>query len=84
MMKFILINSIEFLLGLTLITQVIIPMFFPKLKYFWLFRGNKTTNISSLDELNSKASKNKSDRDEILGEMSTAEEFLKEIKSKTK
>lgn len=84
MMKFILINSIEFLLALILITQVLIPMFFPNLKFFWLFRGSKNTNISSLDELNTKASKNKSDRDEILGEMSTAEEVLKEIRSKAK
>jgi hypothetical protein len=85
MVKFILVNFIEFLLALTLITQVLIPIFFPKLRFFWLFRSSESkANISSLNELNIKASKNRSERDEILGEMSTAEEVLKEIKSKSK
>ena len=46
MIKFILTHSLEFLLGLTVITQVIIPLFVPKLKIFWLFR-DKSKNQES-------------------------------------
>lgn len=41
MIKFIITHSIEFIVGLVLITQVVIPIFIENLPLFWLFRPKK-------------------------------------------
>lgn len=84
MAKFFLTTFLEFLVGLTLLTQVIIPLFVKDLKFFWLFKKSEgRTNISTLDELNQRATQNKEERDKLKENLSSAEEILKEIESKT-
>jgi hypothetical protein len=41
MLKFLIENFIIIILGLFVLTQVIYPSFFPKVQYFWIFRGVK-------------------------------------------
>lgn len=41
----------EFLIALTLITQVIIPLFVPNLKLFWLFRVKSKPDSDYYDEI---------------------------------
>jgi len=85
MVKFFLVYFWEFLLGLTLITQVLVPIFVPKLKFFWLFRGkeSKTPVPSSLGELQEKASRNKQERVELQDNAASIRESLKDIEDKT-
>ena len=80
--KFFIMYGLEFLLGLTLLTQVVIPMFMPNLKYFWLFKSSdKKTGDTTLDQLREKAAKNKEERLNISGSVSTIEEVIKETKN---
>lgn len=86
--KFIIVATLEFLIALTLFTQVIIPLFVHKWRFFWFFRKKvsspeKTTGVASLDVLNEEATKNKEGRDKLRENLSSAEKTLKEIKSKT-
>lgn len=86
MAKFFIGFGLEILILLILVTQIVVPMFAPKVKYFWLFRGksdSETSGVSSLDELNQRAETVKKAKDELNESVSSAEEKLKEIKSKT-
>ncbi len=85
MVKFLLIYTLEFLIGLTLITQVIAPMFVKNLDFFWLFKSSKSESagITTLDELKQRANQNNEEREKIKENLSSAGEVLKEIESKT-
>lgn len=78
--------ALEFLIGLTLLTQVVIPVFVKNLKFFWIFRSSDkgaSSNVTTLDELNQRATQNKDEREKIKENLSSASEQLKEIESKT-
>lgn len=78
--------ALEFIIGLLLLTQVIIPIFVKNLKFFWLFRSSDTgtaSTVSTLDELNQRATSNKEEREKIKENLSSASEQLREIESKT-
>lgn len=85
--RFIIVVTLEFLIALTLLTQVIAPLFVHKWRFFWFFRKKvsspETTGVASLDVLNEEATKNKEGRDKLRENLSSAEKTLKEIKSKT-
>ena len=85
MVKFFIVYALEILGGITLITQVIIPIFIDDLKFFWFFRRSepKKSPFSSLEELDQKATQVKQQRDEINQNLSSAESTLREIKEKT-
>jgi len=85
MAKFFIVYGLEFLIGLALLTQVIVPMFVKKLKFFWLFRESDSESVqpSSLEELNQQATDNKEQREKINYAVKTTEEVLREIKEKT-
>lgn len=92
MMKFVMNFLACFLLAVALVSQVIVPMFSKKQKYFWFFRKPKISEIleedednrvESLEVLRREANKNKEERDKLKENLSSAEEVLKEIKSQT-
>lgn len=85
MAKFIIMYAFEFIIALTLFSQVILPMFSKRLKYFWIFRtaDKSETTITTLSELSDRAEKVKFQKDELDENIENAEQILEEIKSKS-
>ena len=82
MAKFLIVYGLEFLIGLFLLTQVIVPIFVPKLKFFWLFKGKEKSNISSVDEFNQRAAMNREERDTLKEQMQIIKDSLSDTESK--
>lgn len=84
MIKYFLTYFLEIVLVVLLVSQVILPIFSKRYKFFWLFRGTPPeTNISSLEELKKGAERNKAEREDLKEKTQSAEEVLREIKSQT-
>lgn len=84
MAKFFIMYASEFLLFITLLTQVVIPIFIPKLKFFWLFRSEAKSEVTDLSDLNKEADEVKLRKDSLKEKVSSAEEAINQIKDKTK
>jgi hypothetical protein len=82
-MKFFITYGLEFIFGLTLLTQVLIPIFVKDLKLFWLFKPSKSKNVvtSDLDTLDQEVDKY---QNETLPNLNEAEQKVNNIKNKTK
>lgn len=82
-MKFVIIYGLEFLIGLTLLTQVLIPLFVSDLPLFWLFKKSKPDKpqISSLDDLEKEVDDY---HERVIPSVKQAEEKVNQIKNKTK
>lgn len=77
---------VALLVGLALITQVIIPTF-SKTPFFWFFRRNpytgESSGVNSLDELSKEADEVMEKVTNTKQKISSAEQTLNQIKSKT-
>lgn len=84
MAKLFLVYGVQILICLVLITQVLIPMVVKDLKLFWLFRPSKAfTTVQEVEALKTKANQAKESMDSVKQDVSSLEEDLAEIKSKT-
>lgn len=83
MAKFFIMYGLEFIIGLILVTQVLIPVFLTNLKFFWFFRPTPQAT-TELEKLKEQAEKNSEERKNISGAVSTIEEVLKETKNHIK
>lgn len=80
MAKFFIIYGLEFLIGLILITQIIIPMFTNK-PFFWFFRSEEKPTVSTFEEFKQKAQDNKDQRDELKDQVSTVKKAVDDVEN---
>lgn len=83
MIKFLLVYGLEFLIGLTLVTQVIIPVFVKDLPLFWLFRPSQPiATVPTLDALDEEVNENLRKRNETKEKVEDIVKKVDGIKSK--
>jgi hypothetical protein len=75
---------LEFLVALTLITQVLIPSFTPDLEFFWIFKRQTKPSVSSLDELEQEVDVKSKEWLSTKAKVNEADIKIKSLKSKTK
>ena len=72
---------------LTIITQIILPLFIPKLEFFWFFKKKNKEKIqhsSTLDELEEKVDKAVEKYNVVNDEVNQTVNKINKIKNKTK
>lgn len=85
MVKYLVEFVLAALVGLTLITQVVIPMFIPNLEMFWLFKTDKKKvqpKIGTLQDLDDKVDETMKRYNEVEDEVKKASTAMNQIKSK--
>lgn len=82
MMKFFLRYIVEVIIILALITQIIYPLFVPKVKFFWIFSRNKSSeSVSTLSELSKEAEEASTKMKGVKEKIDDAQNDLDNIKS---
>lgn len=87
MAKIIIIFLLTIVSILTIVTQILLPLFIPKLEFFWFFKNKgkmKQTFTSSLDELDVKVDKVVEEYKTVNNEVDETLNKINKIKNKTK
>lgn len=84
MLKFIIENLLIIFIGLTIITQLIVPSF-TNLPYFWFFKSKPSSSTSTIDSknLNEEVEKKVEEFKEVKTKVDANLKVAQEIKNKT-
>ena len=87
MAKIIILFLLIILSILTIVTQILLPLFIPKLDFFWFFKHRKKTKLdsnSTLDELEVKVDNVIDEYVTVINEVDETLNKINKIKNKTK